>query len=74
MSMEYIRRTYGVPAARGAKVVADGQPGVITGSAGQYLRIRLDGDSRSGRYHPTSRMEYVAGAKAEVGWAPKVRA
>jgi hypothetical protein len=41
------------------RVVADGKPGVITGFSGAYLRIRLDGDKHSGRWHPTWRIEYV---------------
>ena len=45
--MDYIRKTYGVPAKRGARVqyVGDGfaQAGTITGSNGSHLWIRLDG-------------------------------
>lgn len=41
MSMEYIRMYYAVPAKRGQKVVAHGEPGIITGSRGAYLKIRL---------------------------------
>lgn len=58
MSMEYIRKRYQVAAKRGMRVVADGKPGVITGSVGSYLRIRLDGEKTSGRWHPTWRIEY----------------
>lgn len=59
MSMQYIRRYYGVPAKRGMRVVAIGKPGVITGSDDARLRIRLDGESRSGIYHPTWEITYL---------------
>lgn len=58
-SLDYVRRVYGVPARRGMRVVADGKPGVITCGDGQYLRVRLDGEKRSGRWHPTWHMEYI---------------
>ena len=57
--MQYIRDHYRVPAKRGARVRFDGRPGVITGSAGQYLYIRLDGEKRSEMYHPTWQIDYV---------------
>jgi hypothetical protein len=62
MSMQNIRDCYGVPAKRGAPVMTEAGAGVITGSRGQYLRIRLYGDRRSKIYHPTWRIEYVGSA------------
>ena len=65
MSMDYIRRTYGVPAKRGARVRLNWCPpapaveGVITGAAGARLRIRLDGEKRSRTAHPTWCVEYL---------------
>ncbi len=59
MSMDYIRKTYDVPAKRGMRVCADGDNGVITGSSGTYLLIRLDGEKTSNRYHPTWFMQYL---------------
>lgn len=56
--MDYIRRFYGVPAKRGRRVRFKGVPGTITGSCNARLRIRLDGDKRSGVYHPTWEIEY----------------
>lgn len=58
MSLDYIRKTYGVPAKRGEFVeYTDAQgkkrSGVITGSNHSYLRIKLDGDKHAGNYHPT---------------------
>lgn len=62
MSMDYIRRYYGVPAKRGARITFEGKPGVITGSRGQYLIVRLDGDRKADIYHPTWHIEYVKAA------------
>lgn len=64
MSMEYIRRTYGVPAKRGNKVAFNPTGyvrsiGVIIGSRGQYLRVRWDGDGATHTLHPTWRVEYL---------------
>lgn len=58
MSLEYIRKTYNVPAKRGAHVIANGEPGVITGARGAYLRIRVEGRKKIGFYHPTWEMQY----------------
>lgn len=52
MSMQYVRRHYNVPAARGRKVTYDGKPGHIT-SADHRLRVRFDGDRFSSIIHPT---------------------
>lgn len=64
MSMDYIRRHYGVPAKRGMKVRIVGTDGMrfearITGSRGAYLLLRLPSGRRSHAYHPTSNIEYV---------------
>ena len=63
MSMKYIREVYHVPAKRGMRVTHTyGHPhrhGTITGSRGARLRIRLDGDSASGIYHPTWELTYL---------------
>jgi len=64
--MEYIRQTYGVPAKRGMKITYTypnpSKQGVITGSSGAHLRIKLDGEKRAGRYHPTWEIQYHAEA------------
>lgn len=57
---DYVRSYYGVPAGRGVRVIADGKPGRITSGDGHYIRVRLDGEARSGIYHPTWRMEYLS--------------
>lgn len=49
----YIRRYYGVPAKRGMRVTYQGKPGVITGTSGPHLRVRLDGEKNSLPYHPS---------------------
>jgi hypothetical protein len=65
MSMEYIRRAYGVPARRGTRIVFDGngveQHGVITSAAGTYLRVHFDGEPRLRRstLHPTWHVRYL---------------
>jgi hypothetical protein len=58
MSMAYIRRTWGVPAKRGMRIVYCGKTGVITGASGPHLRIRLDHWKRSRLFHPTWEIEY----------------
>ncbi len=57
--MGYIRKAYGVLARRGLRVIAIGKPGVITGSRGAYLRIKLDGERRSRKYHPIWEIDYL---------------
>lgn len=70
MSLEYIRKTYGVPAKRGAPVrYTTGNGHVMTGqilsASGQYLRVRFNGHTRPMRCHPTWQMEYLADNAAE---------
>lgn len=62
MSLEYIRRTYNVPAKRGATVKFQGKPGVIASSNGKYLRVRFGGKLLT--IHPTWEVEYIAEGKA----------
>ena len=65
--MDWIRRTYGVPANRGGRVqlgrgfgsLLGGRAGTITSADGQYLRIRVDGiPGRPLRFHPTWELTY----------------
>ncbi|MBB3665963.1 hypothetical protein FB384_004922 [Prauserella sediminis] len=59
MSLDYIRRHYGVPAKRGGRIRDyQGRSGVITGAADASLTVRLDGERRSVRYHPTWQITY----------------
>lgn len=59
MSLDYIRRTYGVPATEGRRVTVDGQPGVITGAdrSGARLQVQFD-DGYSVPAHPTWHVDY----------------
>lgn len=74
MSLEYIRKTYRVPAKRGQKIVYSGTrdreriPAVIVGSAGSHLRVkfeRIDGayNTRTSILHPTWMVEYLENAE-----------
>lgn len=63
MSLAYIRRTYSVPAFRGAEITFDGCgrfencQGRITSSRGGYLRVLMStGETVS--LHPTWRVGY----------------
>ncbi|MDX8151122.1 hypothetical protein SK069_05920 [Patulibacter brassicae] len=54
-SLDYVREKYGVPVKRGQRVRVSkgrGAEGVVTSGDAQYVRVRLDGEKRSGRYHP----------------------
>jgi hypothetical protein len=68
MSMDYIRKTYGVPAKRGSAVLyspPNEKPrrGRILGADGTYLRVQLE--ARPGMvqkptvHHPTWHLEYL---------------
>ena len=66
MSMAYIRKQYGVPAKRGARVRLayredDVRTGTIVKSRGRYLRVRLDGERDARTFHPTCGVEYIDG-------------
>jgi len=57
--MNYIRRAYNIPAKRGGRITFQGKLGVIVGSCGAYLRIRLNGEQEARNYHPTWKIEYL---------------
>ena len=65
MSMDYIRRTYGVPAKRGAQILFRGVigqagiTGVVIGTRGHYLRVRMDATCLTWTLHPTWEVEYL---------------
>ena len=67
MTMEYIRKSYGVPAKRGARVEYRGDvnhapwQGTIVSADGHYLRIRRDGDTRTYPvpFHPQWGLTYL---------------
>lgn len=59
MSMDWIRRNYGVPAKVGGKVKFHGMDAVITSARGHYLRLKMEGAKRSVIVHPVWSMEYI---------------
>lgn len=63
MSMDYIRRTYQVPAKRGARVqftyAAQAVQGTIVGTRGHYLRVRWDESGLTHSMHPTWMLVYL---------------
>lgn len=58
MSLAAIRRQYGVPAMRGARVTFDGREGRITSAFRGRLRVCFDGETRSRIIHPTWEVTY----------------
>lgn len=63
--MDYIRRTYGVPAKRGVRVSfrpetwGKAWTGHITSARGPHLRVRRDGDGMVFTLHPTWELAYL---------------
>ena len=57
-SLEYIRRTYDVPAYAGFTIKFKGKPGVIVGAADASLLIQLEGMQSIRRFHPTWEIQY----------------
>jgi len=73
VSMEYIRRTYSVPAKRGARIEfrdhkGRWHKGVIVASRGMYLRAKMPtlGARDIVTLHPTSDVRYLPNAKVRV--------
>lgn len=72
MSIDYIRRYYGVPAKKGGRVEYTGggakpQFGTICGADGAHLTIRLDGMKHTMPYHPTWELRYLEADSGAVG-------
>lgn len=62
MSLDYIRRHYGVPAEIGRRVRIDGHTGVIADDLNHpYIGVLMDDDppNRIMPYHPTNMVEYL---------------
>jgi hypothetical protein len=63
MSMDYIRRTYGVPAKRGGRVAFTAAEkavkGTIVSSRQEYLRVRWDESGLTQTMHPTWMLVYL---------------
>ena len=69
-SMEYVRKTYRVPARRGGRVVYTGygRPvlGTIRSSRNGHLNIQPDDEPRARKFHPTWELEYLPWTEREV--------
>lgn len=65
MSLPAIRKRYGCPAKRGARVTFEGRGATITGTPrwhGHHLNLRFDGETRvSGPFHPLWEIDYLDG-------------
>ncbi|MBY5689378.1 hypothetical protein HFO41_11140 [Rhizobium leguminosarum] len=65
MSIDWVRRNYGVPAKVGGRVEYTGgkmpEQGTIVGARGGHLRIRLDGMEYTHPlpFHPTWEIRYL---------------
>lgn len=66
MSIDYIRKTYGVPARRGGRVeytgCGDKELGTIRSARGSHLNIQLDGVNHTMPFHPTWKLRYLDAA------------
>lgn len=62
MSMAWVRKSYGVPAKRGMRVVYTGRgspvSGTIRSARSGRLNIQLDGANGTKSYHPTWELKY----------------
>lgn len=63
MSIEWVRKTYKVPAKRGGRVEYTGSKqmrlGTITSASHGRLNIRLDGEKYPAPFHPTWELRYL---------------
>lgn len=63
MSFEYIRKTYNVPAKRGARVRYTGcgqnDLGTIKSASGGHVMVKLDNAKHPQPFHPTWELEYL---------------
>ena len=71
MSVDYIRKSYMVPAKVGGRVRYFGgkEPaiGTIIGAEGAHLKIRLADTKRAQPFHPTWKIDYLD-ERGEVIW------
>lgn len=60
MEFEFIKKTYGVPAEIGRRVIVDGDPGVIAEDRGSYIGVLFDNQKPNCilNCHPTWEVEY----------------
>lgn len=72
MSLDYIRKTYSVPAKRGGRVEYTGadapsQYGTIKSASGPHLMILLDGSKHAMPFHPTWGLRYLDASEVTNG-------
>lgn len=69
MSLAWVRKNYGVPAKRGARVIYSGGetavPGTVRSARYGKVYIQLDGTSQSRPFHPTWKLSYLSVAPTE---------
>ena len=69
MTMEYIRKTYSVPARRGGRIEYTGGRtplyGTIKSARGARLSVLLDGSKHPLLYHPTWQVRYLTPTEQE---------
>ncbi len=54
---DWINQTYNLKVKNGMAVAYEGKIGTVTGSTGQYVMVKLNGEKHSDSYHPTD-LEY----------------
>jgi len=64
MSLDYIRKAYGVPAVRGGRIKFQpcsgiAKEGFVVAARGQYIRVRFADMRRTVLLHPTWNVEYL---------------
>lgn len=61
---QVIRKAYSVPCKRGGQVIYRGrgteERGTITSAKGAHLMIKLDGESKPRKFHPTWELQYLS--------------
>lgn len=65
-SFDHIESYYGLPFRVGSRVRYDDGPngtleGTVVGTAGPYIKVKVDGEERCGLYHPTWNIELLEG-------------
>jgi len=64
MSLDYIRKAYGVPAVRGGRIKFQpcsgiAKEGFVVAAQGKYIRVRFSDMRRTVLLHPTWNVEYL---------------
>jgi len=64
MSLDYIRKAYGVPVSRGCRIkftpcTGIAKDGFVVAARGKYIRVRFADMRRTVLLHPTWNVEYL---------------